>query len=74
MLLQSRFLSFQINERISKDCLFISLVFTLGGRIAETAPALPDFALALKPDDYQLPAVDDSWNEDGMTERELMKR
>lgn len=29
----------------------------------ETAPQLPDFALALKPDDYQLPPVDPSWND-----------
>ncbi|PIA35372.1 hypothetical protein AQUCO_03500037v1 [Aquilegia coerulea] len=33
-------------------------------KIMETAPALPDFALALKPDEYQLPAVDQSWNEE----------
>ncbi|GLT29904.1 hypothetical protein SLA2020_047370 [Shorea laevis] len=32
-------------------------------KIMETAPTLPDFALALKPDEYQLPAVDPSWNE-----------
>ncbi|XP_072956230.1 uncharacterized protein [Typha angustifolia] len=31
-------------------------------RIIETAPALPDFALALKPDDYQLPSLDPSWS------------
>ncbi|KVI07874.1 BRO1 domain-containing protein [Cynara cardunculus var. scolymus] len=31
-------------------------------RIMETAPTLPDFALALKPDEYQLPDVDASWN------------
>ncbi|XP_057758515.1 uncharacterized protein LOC130979163 isoform X2 [Arachis stenosperma] len=30
-------------------------------RIMETAPTLPDFALALKPDEYQLPALDPSW-------------
>ncbi|KAK8615455.1 hypothetical protein V6N13_017043 [Hibiscus sabdariffa] len=29
----------------------------------ETALALPDFALALTPDEYQLPPVDPSWNE-----------
>ncbi|KAB2054826.1 hypothetical protein ES319_A12G282000v1 [Gossypium barbadense] len=28
-----------------------------------TAPTLPDFALALKPNEYQLPPVDPSWNE-----------
>lgn len=30
----------------------------------ETAPTLPDFALALKPDEYQLPPVDASWNQE----------
>lgn len=35
-------------------------------KIMETAPALPDFALALKPDDYQLPPVDQSWSEENM--------
>ncbi|MED6133271.1 hypothetical protein PIB30_026856 [Stylosanthes scabra] len=30
-------------------------------RIMETAPTLPDFALALKPDEYQLPPLDPSW-------------
>ncbi|KAL1070027.1 hypothetical protein V6Z11_D12G305800 [Gossypium hirsutum] len=28
-----------------------------------TPPTLPDFALALKPNEYQLPPVDPSWNE-----------
>ncbi|GLT46518.1 hypothetical protein SLA2020_202640 [Shorea laevis] len=32
-------------------------------KIMETAPTLPDFALALKPDEYQLPTVDPLWNE-----------
>lgn len=32
-------------------------------RIMQTAPPLPDFALSLKPDEYQLPSVDPSWNE-----------
>ncbi|KAF8407412.1 hypothetical protein HHK36_006543 [Tetracentron sinense] len=31
-------------------------------RIMEAAPPLPDFALALKPDEYQLPPMDLSWN------------
>ncbi|KDP40468.1 hypothetical protein JCGZ_24467 [Jatropha curcas] len=30
--------------------------------ILRTAPALPEFALSLEPDEYQLPAVDPSWN------------
>ncbi|XP_076905614.1 uncharacterized protein LOC143561406 [Bidens hawaiensis] len=33
-------------------------------KIMETAPTLPDFALALKPDEYQLPDVDSSWNDE----------
>ncbi|KAK3225891.1 hypothetical protein Dsin_005753 [Dipteronia sinensis] len=35
-------------------------------KIMETAPTLPDFALALKPDEYQLPPVDTSWNKENM--------
>ncbi|GMH03912.1 hypothetical protein Nepgr_005751 [Nepenthes gracilis] len=31
-------------------------------KIMETAPTLPDFALALKPEEYQLPAVDPCWS------------
>ncbi|WCJ38968.1 Endosomal targeting BRO1-like domain-containing protein [Euphorbia peplus] len=30
--------------------------------ILRSAPALPEFALSLKPDEYQLPPVDASWN------------
>ncbi|KAI3776328.1 hypothetical protein L1987_46104 [Smallanthus sonchifolius] len=33
-------------------------------KIMETAPTLPDFALALKPDEYQLPDVDSLWNDE----------
>ncbi|KAF5803642.1 putative BRO1 domain-containing protein BROX [Helianthus annuus] len=35
-------------------------------KIMETAPTLPDFALALKPDEYQLPDVDPSWNDENV--------
>ncbi|XP_071698038.1 uncharacterized protein [Rutidosis leptorrhynchoides] len=35
-------------------------------KIMETAPTLPDFALALKPDEYQLPEVDSSWNHENV--------
>lgn len=35
-------------------------------RVMETAPTLPDFPLALKPDDYQLPPVDNCWNENNV--------
>ncbi|KAI3863530.1 hypothetical protein MKW92_003212, partial [Papaver armeniacum] len=31
-------------------------------RIIETAPVLPDFSVALKPDEYQLPPNDPLWN------------
>lgn len=34
----------------------------------ETAPTLPDFALALKPDEYQLPQVDPSWKDENIKE------
>lgn len=33
-------------------------------RILETAPTLPDFALALKPDEYQLPSLDPAWKKE----------
>ncbi|KAF5188452.1 Endosomal targeting bro1-like domain-containing protein, partial [Thalictrum thalictroides] len=42
-------------------------------KIMETAPALPDFALALKPDEYQLPPVDQSWNEDNTRSQTQLK-
>ncbi|XP_057514200.1 uncharacterized protein LOC130795970 isoform X1 [Actinidia eriantha] len=35
-------------------------------KIMETAPTLPDFALALKPDEYQLPPVHVSWNDENI--------
>uniref|UniRef100_A0A5B7ABQ9 BRO1 domain-containing protein n=1 Tax=Davidia involucrata TaxID=16924 RepID=A0A5B7ABQ9_DAVIN len=35
-------------------------------KIMETAPTLPDFALALKPDEYQLPPVHASWNDENL--------
>ncbi|GKV05405.1 hypothetical protein SLEP1_g17422 [Rubroshorea leprosula] len=43
-------------------------------KIMETAPTLPDFALALKPDEYQLPAVDPSWNENIKQGQTVLKR
>ncbi|KAL1819812.1 hypothetical protein DCAR_0416130 [Daucus carota subsp. sativus] len=36
-------------------------------KIMETAPTLPDFALALKPDEFQLPPVHTSWNNESIT-------
>ncbi|KAF1880251.1 hypothetical protein Lal_00048887 [Lupinus albus] len=35
-------------------------------RIMETAPTLPDFSLALKPDEYQLPSADPSWRSENV--------
>lgn len=37
-------------------------------KVPETLPKLPDFAVALKPDEYKLPSVDLSWNEEANTE------
>ncbi|GAB2293201.1 hypothetical protein Dimus_027409 [Dionaea muscipula] len=33
-------------------------------KIMETAPTLPDFALALKPDEYHFPSADPCWNQE----------
>lgn len=44
--------------------MLINVLLVFIYRIMETAPTLPDFALALKPDEYQLPSVDASWSED----------
>ncbi|CAN6551346.1 unnamed protein product [Malus baccata var. baccata] len=35
-------------------------------KIMETAPTLPNFALALKPEKFQLPPVEPSWNMEHM--------
>ncbi|XP_042375414.1 uncharacterized protein LOC121969394 isoform X1 [Zingiber officinale] len=35
-------------------------------RILERAPTLPDFAVALKPDNYRLPEVDHAWNQESI--------
>lgn len=37
----------------------------------ETAPTLPDFALALKPEEFQLPLVDASWNNENINQGQL---
>eukprot|EP01018_Ginkgo_biloba_P030570 Gb_35215 [translate_table: standard] len=37
------------------------------GRLPENAPLLPDFSVALKPDEYVLPPIDPSWNEEAGT-------
>ncbi|CAL5442572.1 unnamed protein product [Camellia sinensis] len=54
-----------------KICLFarITYIVIVDYRIMETAPTLPDFALALKPDDYQLPPVHVSWNDENISSK-----
>lgn len=37
---------------------------SLACRFPQMAPPLPDFALALKPDEYRLPPPDPSWDEE----------
>ncbi|KAK1304138.1 hypothetical protein QJS10_CPB11g02360 [Acorus calamus] len=53
-----------LSEKIPKDTsskLRINRDLYSHDKIIETAPVLPDFALALKPDEYQLPALDPAW-------------
>lgn len=54
----------QIRKNFYLDIVVYIVIF--GDRIMETAPTLPDFALALKPDDYQLPPVHISWNDENV--------
>ncbi|KAK1556243.1 hypothetical protein Q3G72_001311 [Acer saccharum] len=55
-----------LSEKIPKD---ISSRMQINGDlhnhelILQMAPALPDFALSLNPDDYQLPSVESSWTD-----------
>ncbi|CAM8943893.1 unnamed protein product [Rhodiola kirilowii] len=54
-----------LSEKIPKDTsskVRINKDLYTHQRIMETAPTLPDFVLALKPDDYSLPPVHPSWN------------
>lgn len=56
-----------LSEKIPKDTsskVRINRDLYTHEKIMETAPTLPDFALALKPDDYQLPPVDPCWSEE----------
>ncbi|XP_047942009.1 uncharacterized protein LOC125188941 isoform X2 [Salvia hispanica] len=55
-----------LSEKIPKDTcskMRINKDLYSHDKIMETAPTLPEFALALKPDEYQLPPVDISWNQ-----------
>ncbi|GFP88530.1 hypothetical protein PHJA_000996700 [Phtheirospermum japonicum] len=56
-----------LSEKIPKDTsskVRINKDLYSSEKIMETAPTLPDFALALKPDEYQLPLVDISWSDE----------
>ncbi|XP_076920793.1 uncharacterized protein LOC143582020 [Bidens hawaiensis] len=56
-----------LSEKITKDTsskVRINRDLYTYEKIMETATTLPDFALALKPDEYQLPDVDSSWNDE----------
>ncbi|KAI8542601.1 hypothetical protein RHMOL_Rhmol08G0150300 [Rhododendron molle] len=58
-----------LSEKIPKDTsskVRINQDLYSHDKIMETAPTLPDFALALKPDDYQLPPVHISWNDENV--------
>ncbi|KAK3032780.1 hypothetical protein RJ639_035725 [Escallonia herrerae] len=59
-----------LSEKIPKDTsskVRINRDLYAHEKIMETAPTLPDFALALKPDEFQLPQVDASWNTENIT-------
>ncbi|KAG6404269.1 hypothetical protein SASPL_136515 [Salvia splendens] len=61
-----------LSEKIPKDtCSKVRINKDLYShdKIMETAPTLPDFTLALKPDEYQLPEVDHSWNQQAQKSR-----
>jgi hypothetical protein len=49
------------------DVIYIYIYFK-SCRVTETPPKLPDFSVALKPDEYNLPPIDLSWNEEADTE------
>ncbi|CAM8924167.1 unnamed protein product [Rhodiola kirilowii] len=55
-----------LSEKIPKDAsskVRINTELYSHEKIIETAPTLPDFVLALKPDDYSLPPVHPSWKQ-----------
>ncbi|PON53612.1 BRO1 domain containing protein [Trema orientale] len=63
-----------LSEKIPKDTsskVRINRDLYSSEKIMETAPTLPDFALALKPDEYQLPPVDASWNQEHMNKGQI---
>ncbi|XP_057521670.1 uncharacterized protein LOC130801798 [Amaranthus tricolor] len=58
-----------LSEKIPKDTaskVRINRDLYTHEKIMETAPTLPDFALALKPDEYQLPPVHSCWSGETM--------
>ncbi|KAG4208999.1 hypothetical protein ERO13_A03G167700v2 [Gossypium hirsutum] len=60
----SKYLAERIPKDISSKTInWDSQKHEIGCRIKHVAPALPDFVLSLKPDEYQLPSTDPSWND-----------
>ncbi|PKA65206.1 hypothetical protein AXF42_Ash013327 [Apostasia shenzhenica] len=56
-----------LSEKIPKDAsskVRINRDLYSHEKIMQTAPSLPEFMLALKPDEYQLPPLDSSWKEE----------
>lgn len=63
-----------LSEKIPKDTaskVRINRDLYTHEKIMETAPTLPDFALALKPDEYQLPPVHSCWSGENTNSVEL---
>ncbi|PIN24847.1 hypothetical protein CDL12_02428 [Handroanthus impetiginosus] len=63
-----------LSEKIPKDAsrkVQINTDLYSHEKIMKTAPTLPDFALALKPDEYELPPVHASWNEESINNGQL---
>ncbi|XP_020599117.1 uncharacterized protein LOC110038583 [Phalaenopsis equestris] len=56
-----KYLSYKITKDASSKAHANQVVYSQE-RILQDAPALPDFALALNPEEYQLPPLDPIWN------------
>ncbi|XP_042463872.1 uncharacterized protein LOC122046963 isoform X5 [Zingiber officinale] len=65
-----------LSEKIPKDAsnkIRINRDLYSEERNLKSAPSLPDFALALVPDDYQLPPLDPLWSQEDYHDRKLVK-
>lgn len=59
----SAYLAERIPKDISSRTINLDQNNGENSRTKQTAPTLPDFALSLQPDEYQLPSVDPSWKQ-----------